>query len=181
MITVCVDPGIRGSGLSTYYDGRLSRASYVVNPVKAGNDLVAISSMAREIANYIPSGSLNLVVERPLKVWGSTFQHLLPLLAISSGVYSLVWSQIVESREYFPAQWKGTGDAQACTERVRRELSTQEFSNVVFYDAYACEPCMVKNGVGCEKTNCLMHNVYDSIGLGLKFHGRFEKKRVIRR
>lgn len=180
---VSIDPGIRGCGVAAFSTAPgtlLIRAAYVPNPLKRGGTLREISSMGGAVREYVRDLEIEtLAVERPLKVWGSTFQHLLPLLAISANALARLTPEPA-TIEYFPAQWKGTGDADACTRRVRRALSASEFSRIEKGEKW-CGECAKHEGGACTKPSCLAHNCYDGIGIGLMALGRFYPTIKVRR
>ena len=189
---LAIDPGIRATGAAFARDGEIIAAAHVQNTRPRGGSLREVYTMGMAVATWgllnTPGGRpIHAVCERPLKVWASTFQHLQPLLAIGGVVCGALaaWRVLDEHAEmpweYFPADWKGTGSADACTMRVRRRLSDLEFA-MIELPPKTCAECMQKNGQECTRPDwCLAHNVYDAVGIALTALGRFEKIHKVRR
>jgi hypothetical protein len=164
-LIVSVDPGVRGCGVALWQDaGPLDRAAYVVNPVRRGLDAAAALSMADAVFQWMPWQPKALVIECP-RVYDATFQKgdqntsIIPLTLV---VGAIVGRCNVPVTQYFPRDWKGTVDADTvCIPLIKERLSEIERSRVQLPSA-----------------EDLAHNVWDGIGVGLKFLRRFEPNRV---
>lgn len=195
-LSVAVDPGIRGSGISCMRGAELVHAAYVRNPSPRKNTILEQLDMAKELfseLNYLfPEAPVTLVVERPQiytqdKLTGDP-NDLVPLMGITAAFAGLLsqarqLDAFSEGRlkEYLPRAWKGTIDPMESTRRVRERLTDSEFKTVKL-PGNSCESCLQRlPKAACTKTSCLAHNVYDAIGINLKANGRFEPRKVFAR
>lgn len=163
---LAVDPGVRGCGVAFFDGGRLLWAKYVRNPAREGDDLRAIDLMAREVAKYRAlSGVDVLALEFPKVYVGSKAKgdphDLLTLAAIDGALVGHVCAPTL--LRFFPREWKGQLDKDACAGRVRSRLDAGEVASIEL-------PC-----------TSLQHNVWDAVGIGLFAGGRFSPHRVIAR
>lgn len=179
-LVLCVDPGIRGSGVALFTlsagTGALTRASYVKNPVKQGHHVEAALAMSRALAQWfeqhagIIRSAVTYVSEWP-RVYTAGKQSkdghwrdpndLPPLTAVQTATAALVRASLV-CVTYEPREWKGTVDKTVMNRRVYERLSIPE--------------------TGCiDDAGALTHNVLDAVGLGLKYLGRLEPKKVFPR
>ena len=164
-----IDPGLRGCGVAFFCEGPsvLDRAMYVRNPVKIGDDMMAIAEMGNAVANEANRwGHVDLiVVEFPQVYAGSKSigdpRDLLTLAAIDGYICGLV--SCVEVRRYLPREWKGQVDPDAMIARIQGRLSPEEKARVDL----------------CCKS--LQHNIWDAVGIGLKACGRLDREMVIAR
>lgn len=166
------DPGARQSGIAelVWENGvwMLRRAALIRNPVRKGLDLEASRGVAVKAIEWVIAGGRTragrqFVGEVP-QMYQLEFQkgdqNQLPHL---NGITTLVGVAVSDAgwaHQYFPREWKAQIDADVCVDRVRERLSQLERSRM--------EPC----------PESLVHNVYDAIGIALKFVGRFEPLRV---
>lgn len=177
MITLAVDPGIRGCGVALFRFSQsanatlLERAAYVRNPLKEGNGPAESAAMAQAVVDWFDTQPRErpfpdvLALEYPRVYQGNKQKgdpnDLLPLAGVVCAVSGLLLRS--EVRRYFPHEWKGTVDADVMLARIVGRLRPDEVGKI--------EPCPAS----------LRHNVVDAIGIGLKAVGRFEPHRVIAR
>lgn len=170
---VGIDPGVRACGVSAYIDKRLYRATLVKNSATKGQSVVEARAMACSVSQWLFNACpllpphFDLFVECPM-VYGATFQKgnqntsIIPL-ALVVGAIVAQFSSAVTVHQYAPREWKGTMDPDAAIDLIKARLSPDEHTRV-FLPAPS-----------------LAHNVWDSVGIGLKALGRFEPKRVFAR
>jgi hypothetical protein len=172
-VILAVDPGVRGCGVSLFEGGKLQgftlkSAAYVRNPVNAGGDAFAASCMANAVYDWAcyaagDAGDLkHLVIEVP-RVYPAAQQkgdqNDLISVALVAGAVAGRFRLV---KTYYPRDWKGTIDADRLIEEwIKPRLSKIEWGAVTLPTA-----------------NSLAHNVFDAIGIGLKFVDRFEPKRI---
>lgn len=175
-----VDAGINACGCALFKEGQgFSQGAYVLHRA-----WLAKSDLRTEAASLERCVSMARAVVRGLSLeevqglivfageWqqaytrakskGNPNKSLLPLV----GVLAAIAAQLppsVELMQYLPHEWKGSIDADAFIERIKARLSPGEQTRIE-----ACPPSLV-------------HNVYDGIGIGLKYLGRLERHRVISR
>jgi hypothetical protein len=173
-VILSCDPGIRGCGVAAWEGTSLVRASYVRNPMRHGNGPVECRAMAHAIVKWweklvggpwYATGPEHIACERP-RIYTASKQHtdpndLPPLLGIDCALAAFFPDASVTC--YFPEQWKGQLEKHVMNERVISRLTPLEHRRVEW----------------CAED--LMHNVWDGIGLGLKYVGRLERKRVFAR
>ncbi len=188
-----LDPGIRGCGLAVFFNRQLHEALYIPNPMRKGGDLAAVVSMAGELVDHVAykwgnaPGPITIVVERP-QIYRDAKQKgdpndLPPLYAIAGALTAALGERgpIEAMHEYLPREWKGTLDPEEMARRVRERLSEGEFGKVQL-PSNTCDNCRKRlTDDDCCKTTCLAHNVFDAIGIGLKFLTRLEPVRIIAR
>jgi len=190
---ISLDPGIRGCGIAVFFNKQLFEACYVPNPAKTGGDIEAVSLMAAELVDHVAykwgnsPGPIRLVVERPQVYQGGKQKgdpnDLLPLYAIGAALASALEQRgpIEDLREYLPREWKGTINPDEMTRRIRERLSKGEFEKVSLPNN-TCDKCRLHlTDDDCGKTTCLAHNIFDAVGIGLKYLGRLEPVKVIAR
>lgn len=198
---LAVDPGIRGCGVAVFSPHGLLAAQYVTNPtgvqyrstsIPAGerDDTPSgfrVYAMAREVhltCPHLEAGTDTLVLEFP-RIYREAKQgkkdpnDLTPLAAIDGAIMGLFGMPAIM---YYPHAWKGSLDPDICISRVRSRLTEDEWEQVQFPKG-TCEDCRdyEKAAVACAKSSCLAHNVFDAIGIGLKYTGRFDARRVYAR
>ena len=176
MITLSIDPGIRGCGCALWDSGKLVAAAYVKNSDEVCAVPRQCANMADKIAVWtlgIVHPAMQLVLEWPQTYGGRSSRgdanDLFPLAGIDGALAAIFPAANIT--HYVPHAWKGslekpskTSEPYSVESRVRDRLSTEEAANVKW-------PTNVK----------LSWDVTDAIGVGLKFHGRFERKRVFHR
>lgn len=168
---LALDPGSRGCGvalLDLSGRGTLHRAAYVPCPSKKGLDASNAYQMALAVSAWVHQrvglhrSVTDMAVEVP-KVYQASQQKgdqndLIPLGLVVGCVIGLI--RPVKVTQYFPRDWKGTIDADSCTARIIKRLSREELLR--------CEECPAS----------LAHNLFDAVGIGLKYVGRFEPNKV---
>lgn len=174
MITIGIDPGVRGCGVAIFADKELRVAAYVkgsyskLHPLKLAQicgDNVShwISKQMGLGKPVIPCAGV-LAIEVPVS-YGEAQQRkgdqndLINVAMVSAACASLMPQ--FELVGYYPRDWKGTIDADVMTTRIKSRLSVIEAGQVW---------C-----VGAE----LDHNTYDAIGIGLHTLGRLKQERKI--
>jgi hypothetical protein len=183
---LCIDPGIRGSGLSGFSGEELFYARYVRNPAAKGHSIKEALIMAKALYESVPSPAIvhTVVIEKMqvrLNSPGNPNKSLLPLVGVAYAFAAMFPDS--DPDEYdMPRDWKGTIDGIEVTRRVRERLTAHEFQRIVL-PASACPECRKQFGDYCLKgeDGCGADHVYDAVGIGLKHSGRFERKRVIPR
>jgi hypothetical protein len=86
---------------------------------------------------------------------------LFPLAAIDGALAALF--PYAELMHYLPSQWKSNVDADVMIERIKGKLTAKEHTRTKL------------------PAKSLQHNVWDGIGVGLKFLGRLDRQRVFAR
>lgn len=121
--------------------------------------------MAKEVFVWVGEAPSVMVIECP-RVYNAAHQKgdqnksIIPLTLVVGALagYSPLTTLLVQ---YFPRDWKGTVDPdEVMIPRIQARLTPEE--------RVCLEPC----------AESLMHNVWDGIGVGLKYLGRLEPKRV---
>ena len=162
-VTLAIDPGLRGSGVSVFSADSLVRAAYVKSPNQADRGPYAWRDMAEAIRLWLSMqeyeyGAPNALVMELQQVYATRFQKgnqddLLQLAGVN-GAISYAFRGIPEVFSYLPRVWKGTVKKEVMTARIESKLSPEELAGI--------EPCAVS----------LRHNVIDAVGLGLYKFGR---------
>lgn len=174
--TLCIDPSARCTGVALFtesiHGNPRVRAAGVLRPALKGIGpdvcLAQCHMLYRYLKDLIDTGEVisNVVVEVP-RVYGASNQKgdQNDLIAVGGVGYGLAcFVQPTSIVRYFPSDWKGTIDGDECVRRVKERLAMDEVKSV---------------GSGFEAPpKSLEHNMYDAIGIGLKFFGRFEPRRV---
>lgn len=161
---VCIDPGISpkgGTGIAWFgMDGVLRKASLLRPPV-----VQDLAERVRQTSLCIaPASDVTLcIVEWPQIYAGAPENpnHLLGLTAMAMAIVTRLNPS--ECLSVLPREWKGTLDADVMTERIKARLAPEEHARV--------DPCPPS----------LAHNIFDSVGIGLWYFKRLDRKRVIRR
>lgn len=163
---VAIDPGLTCAGLAVFVDEKLTFVEAIKTRTK-GNQVVRAAAIAKAAIALAPEADV-VVVEWPQiyqrdsgKTKGDP-NNLLPLAAICGAVAALAWpADVIPIR---PAAWKGqipkttkTGDNPIAARALAR-LSSDERALL--------------------SGRKLPHDVFDAIGLGLHWLGRFARKRV---
>lgn len=176
-----IDPGIRGVGAALWRDRVLVAAAYVRSAEVVGNgprECVAVARAALEWASKWAGLVVEKRIDQLVVEWPQTYDgrssrgdtnDLLPLAGVDAALVTLLpFSKVA----YFvPHEWKGgtqkpskASDPYVIEERVKDRLDAGENQRVEW-------PRSEKHG----------WDVADAIGIGLKFLGRFERKRVFAR
>lgn len=181
---LAVDPGIRGCGVAIFTtDGRLAACAYVNNPASTKSPIIERARIGAKAVDVWRGVAVNkardaglakawegvqrLVVEFPrirtiTKSKGDN-NDLLPMCAVDGAIAALF---DVPCEQLYPDEWKNQTDTEEVVDpRIRARLSAEE---IVVYEAG-----LATGG----KT--YGHNTMDAVGVGLKFLGRYERKRVI--
>jgi hypothetical protein len=162
--TLAVDPGLRTCGVALFEQDTLYRAWLSRNPLRTERGPEAWESMSRavvkDLITYAPKrGRLvkRLVLEVPQIYWGGRRGGRAADLIELAGVVGAVAAAtpVLERAFYLPRQWKGQTPKDVHNRRVMKRLRDGE-------DARIVRP----------KAAALLHNVIDSIGLGMKHLGR---------
>jgi hypothetical protein len=161
-LLVCVDPGLRGSGLAMYKLGVLEFATYVTNPDKSGRGPTAHAEMASAILNFVEEPFYNeqahFLVEFPQVYPGPSkidVNDLLDIAGVASAITTMM--TLYQCQATLPRAWKGNIKKEIMTERIRASLTDQERNRIV--------------SVGAKD-----HNTLDAVGLGLWRMGRLNRK-----
>lgn len=168
-----MDPGIRGSGCSFFVDGLLVKASYVRNPSKRGNGPAECLTMAQAVAAWVKPLSGDTPIDQLIVEWPRVYtvgkqrsesgswrdpNDLLALTGVDCAVAAIL-PGLKNVERYFPDAWKGQVSKVAMNNRVLGRLSDEERSRI-------------------EDAGALSHNIYDGIGLSLKWLSRLEPVRI---
>ncbi len=154
MITIAIDPGLRGVGIAAFEGKELMRAGYVKNSEQKLRGPQAWYSMAHEVRYWVwPSFGLipcdTLVLEGQQIYLGAKINpaHLIEIAGVAGAVaYAIDAKKRVS---YLPRIWKGQVPKDVHNQRTLAKLSEKEQA-VIEYPATS-----------------LRHNVYDAIGLGM--------------
>lgn len=156
-----VDPGIRGCGCAMFDDDKkLFKAAYVKNLIVEGSGPRECTTMARAVHEWAGTGMFKLVVEWPQTYHGRSSRgdanDLFPLAGIGAALAMtrMPW----ELKHYRPQEWKGNVNADVMIRRIQSKLWPEEMKSVVL-----------------PKAKSLHHNVWDAVGIGLKYVGRLGK------
>lgn len=111
---------------------------------------------------------------------------LFPVACVAQSVAVRALGHSGNLAHYLPREWKGTRNKLSNTADVRKRLAEGEFNRIEIPSS-TCEHCASQfpeetcTRARDNREPCLVHNIYDAIGIGLKALGRFERKRVIPR
>lgn len=192
MYLVAVDPGIRGVGLAVFNlaSRELHFARYVPNPVKTGNRAAEVRAVVLAVSNalavrgIVPSQVTRVAVEWPQNYTAGQQKgdqnDLLPLAAVSACVALLFPEADVTA--YVPREWKDTMRDYVCAGRVVNELTEVERQRFEQLDELIRAIALCRSSdTPLKNKSTKSHNTADSVGIGLKALGRFERHRVIPR
>jgi hypothetical protein len=170
MITVALDPGIRGCGLAVFRDATLIHASYVKNTAE-GHGPEACYHMGHAVLSATCNATFDgavrdLVLEWPQvytdkRQWKGDPNDLMPLAGVDVAV--TCWMRPEKITHYLPREWKGQAPKEVIAARAMSRLSDEEKSYIA------------------KTRKDLLHNVHDAIALGLFHLGRLNAERVIAR
>jgi|APCry1669188970_1035186.scaffolds.fasta_scaffold01748_7 hypothetical protein len=166
---LAIDPGVRALGVALFGglgQMNLMRAALIRNPIKVGNGPEVAFAACEALVRWLEVDARRIetvIVEIP-RVYGAAQQKgdqndLIALAGIGYAASTAIVSATNRVR-YFPREWKGTIDADQMTVRIEAKLIPAERQRI--------EKCPAS----------LRHNVIDAIGIGLKFVGRLEPRRV---
>ena len=171
-MVLTLDPGIRGCGIAMWVQSApsyLFKAFYVRSLSKKGNAGPAWQAMARAVQQKVATLGLlspkTVVIEIP-RVYPAAQQKgdqndLIPLAGVGGLVCGMF--PVADLVSYYPRDWKGTVDADAMIERIKKRLSATELNDVHL------------------PIESLAHNVWDAIGIGLHYFGRLAPIKVFSR
>lgn len=160
-----LDPGLRHCGVALFEGDTLFRAWLSKNSDRKGRGALAWESMAQAVQrDWLRRcgrrGVLlhTLCCEVPQVYRGGGKGDPDDLLQLA-GVVGAVASAVPAGKRlsYYPREWKGSTPKEIHNERVLKVLCSAEHKRI---DA---------------PSNGVLHNVLDSIGLGLFFHGRMKR------
>jgi hypothetical protein len=149
-----LDPGLRACGVGYFVDGKLLQADLVRNTEKTLRGPGAWVTMAQAVLAEFPGEYDVLVVEQQQvyaagKAKGDP-ADLLELAGVVGACTALLsWDEVVG---VLPKAWKGQVPKEVHNARILKALSHEERNMVEL----SCAPSLV-------------HNVIDSVGLGLWF------------
>lgn len=191
-LALAIDPGTRVTGCSLWNTEwkKLLFAGAVKNPIREGSGPRECASMGIEVSSWVGFKELNdritqLIFEYPQiyargKGSKSDPNRIMPLAGVDSAIATLFPTAVVTT--YKPRDWKNTVEKPdhsskpyVIEARVLERLDDQE-KMCVSWPVDACGKGKV-TGVAREQN----WDVADSIGVGLHFFGRFERKRVFAR
>ncbi len=185
MITLAVDPGLRGCGVALFMpylyagvdgDPKLARAAYVPNPFKMGKGPDSWLAMARAVQKWlpIPATDIDSLVIEGQHIYGATKMgasagadpnDLLELAGVAGCLYAILDPKVRQRVE--PREWKGQISKVICQLRVNKRLSPEEAARIVLPPTRGDRPSE------------LAHNVYDAIGIGLWAVGRWRDNATV--
>jgi hypothetical protein len=181
-VLLALDPKIRSCGVALFTNAKtpqllyqspppatLYRAGWVPGLAAEGNDPETWKKTALGVLHWIgPTLELaisEIVFERPPAYWADSpkktlhLQGLLGVCCVLAGMFSRA-----RATAYYPKEWKGTLNKEQTEARANARLSHEEITHVTL-------------------TQNKDHNsdIWDSIGIGLRFLGRFEPRKVYAR
>jgi hypothetical protein len=161
---VALDSGLREAGVSVFQDGELLHAFLARNPERTARGPGAWLSMAEEVyarvERLFPDAAPHvqvLAMEVPQvytqdKAHGVNPDDLIQLVGVEGAIAGMLAP--VKAVGFTPRQWKGQVPKEIHNKRILAALSPEEKE--------AIEECPAS----------LLHNVIDSIGVGLFYLGR---------
>lgn len=152
MRVLSCDPGLRGSGVGVFEDGKLVRAAYVKSPERIERGPPAWRAMAHAVSGWVGTDSIDTLVLEVPQVYRAGQQKgdpddILQLAGVDGAVVGMIWSSSV--KWYLPREWKGQVEKSIMVRRIEKLLTPEEVSVI--------EACPAS----------LRHNIIDGIGLGL--------------
>ncbi len=185
MITLAIDPGIRGCGIAVFGCDVLQLARYVKNPIREGDGPDAIVSMALAVRdalavrNFIPTMVNRVVIEWPQVYAGAKNKgdanDLLPLAGVDAAICALFLPS--KHERFRPREWKGQLPPNVCAQRIIDRLKAEELARVDRIEKFQAD---LSRAVAAKKEiDGTDHNTIDAVGIGLKACGRFERRLAI--
>lgn len=169
MILVC-DPGIRGCGVALLsLEKKLKACAHVKNPMKTGNGIAEVLSMASAVEGWVrcvSDGRIEHFVGEFPQVYTASKSKgdnndLLPLVGVVCSVATILGVPVTQ---YYPREWKGQMTKEATLERVYDRLDVTEAS--------------ILSAAMRDAGKSLAHNVVDAVGISLFHSGRFAPRKV---
>lgn len=182
-LVLSIDPGIRGCGAALWHGRKLVAATYVKNPIGKGSGPLEALEAAHAVAGWVseksegyrtfPPTPLEVVVEWPQTYGGRASRgdtnDLFALSAVDTAIVALL--EPSKTHFYVPREWKGAlqkpasvNDAYPVISMASRRLDEEE-----------------TKAIALPTNKRLTWDVWDAIGIGLKYLGRFEKMKVYAR
>ena len=164
---VCIDPAVSpagGTGLAWFTEGGALYHAMLLRPVRGVPDVAErIRATLDSVDLFRQSTPALCLVEWPQIYADSPVNpnHLLGLAGVAMAIVMQIKPSHVHS--VLPREWKGTLDGAVMAARIEGRLTPEEIARI--------EPC----------PKSLRHNVLDSIGIGLWYFKRLDRKRVFRR
>lgn len=156
-----VDPGLQHCGVALWSsEGKLIAAWLARGngKTRGANEARARGMRWRSIVRAVGEAKLEwLVIEVPqvYKMSPGDPNDLIDIAGVAGG---LVCMFDAPTHTYLPHQWKGDAPKKAIQAWCKKTLSRGEWSRIE------------------AKPKGLAHNVYDAVGIGLKFLGRLDSK-----
>lgn len=158
MRVLAIDPGLRACGVANFVDGVLDEASYLKADRVEGDGPDAWREMVATIDHmYVPPDLL--VFEQPGAYKSDTARRTLDLQGLIGVCGFMCGKWQMEAIRYRPREWKGTIPDEMINERIKSRLSESELGRVIL------------------PAKSYQHNVWNAIGVGLKYLNRLERKR----
>ena len=159
-----IDPGKKHAGCALFEDGELINA-YLVKADKdlaqaQGWPLTTAMAIGQSILDRFPPGMLEVCVYEQPKVYRTMGSRdkandLLELAVMSGSFIGLYSEKIERICTYLPKEWKGTVPKNVMIKRIIGRLSDEE-----------------KSRVELPKNKARQTDVWDAVGIGLKYVGR---------
>jgi hypothetical protein len=190
-----IDPGVRFTGAAIFDldTKQLLKARRVrgagFSSTEFGSRLWNLIDVAKDVVAFAKAHApFSAVVFEWPQIYGKRQagrkdpNDLLPLSAVDGAVLALMDPYLTDECQaelYVPHEWKGSKQANPTARMVLDELSVNEqkaIEDIVPFRSHLSE---------CERTGTEVshpaHNTIDAVGIGLKFLGRLERKRIIHR
>lgn len=170
-LVLCIDPGLRACGVALFdTDGRLRRAGLPQNAIRKERGPRAWNGMAQAVWAWYEGLRIGYDPDH-VRVEGQVVDSRTPnandMLEVSgvAGACAALWLDSQISSPGAPENWKSSIDKKAMTERIRGRIleSPAEWANLD------------------NVPESLRHNMFDAVGIGLKYFGRLEPRKVIAR
>lgn len=165
---LAIDPGLRVLGASIWSGKRLVKAELLKNPEKKASGPKAWGAFATLLDRWYWENSghrfLDWICVEKMKVYtiGKGKGNPASLLELAS-LSGMLFGLFPDAMPFHPTafEWKGNLDKEETEKRINERLDASDGKVVL--------------------AGALSHNVWDSVGIGLKQVGRFERNRVIHR
>jgi hypothetical protein len=189
MITVAIDPGVRGVGLAFGDEKELHHARYVPNPVEKGDDPAALFALCDAVVSQVTVRVFSALVSRVAievpRVYPGPQQKgdqndLIPLAGIVHALgFFFHKCGAKEVIRYYPRDWKGSVSSNTTATRILDRLSDDEQKRIDRIGHFS-ELLARYEQIGKEvkDSGSVTHNTIDAVGIYLKAVGRFERVRI---
>ena|ERR1017187_9776424 len=164
---ISVDPGLRGSGVAHFYEGKLFRAAYLKHTC-SDRGPKAWCAMAETVYYWSGPANYSLVIEYQRLRMGkekgdpNNMMEVQGVVGALAGMFTMEGEQIVA---YYPEAWKGSIKKDVMTMRIVQRMTTDETQILRL----------------AKIPSSLMHNTIDAIGIGLFHLGRLKHEYNIAR